>query len=253
MSKRILLALLATVPVLVSAKGKVLPLSESAAAALNGKTVAVTRHEKANFTAMTAGKATFAILGAGAMIAAGNKIVADNDIADPADVLERELATAVAKHYGMQLKEGPAPVIKASKPKDIAATQPDVDYILDVESAGWMFAYYATDWGKYWIGYNGHVQLIDRASGKPVADAFCNASTNKHAASPTKEAMLDNNAQLLKDVTTALGWTCVHVLAKEEFRLPDGVAAPIPAEYADPLTAYAQKNGAAPAAPAAAN
>jgi hypothetical protein len=127
MSKRILLAVLVAIPMLVSAKGKVVPLSESAAAALNGKTVVVTRHQKASFTAMTAGKATFALLGAGAMIVAGNKIVADNDIADPADVIERELVPAIVKQYGMQLKAGPAPVIKANKPKDIVATQPDVD------------------------------------------------------------------------------------------------------------------------------
>jgi len=249
MSKRILLVLLMAMPVLASAKGKVVPLPESAGAALNGKSVVVTRHEKASFTAMTAGKATFALLGAGAMIVAGNKIVADNNIADPADVLEQELVPAVIKHYGMQLKEGPAPVIKASKPKDIAASQKDVDYILDVQSAGWMFAYYPTSWDTYWIGYTGHVQLIDRASGKQLADAFCNANTNKHPVSPTKDAMLANNAQLLKDVTHGLGWNCVQLLSKEEFRLPDGVAPATPAEFADPLTAFAQKKGgAAPAA-----
>jgi hypothetical protein len=249
MSKRILFVMLMVIPALVSAKGKVVPLAESAGAALSGKTVVVTRHEKANFTAMTAGKATFALLGAGAMIVAGNKIVADNNIPDPADVLEHDLVPAIVKHYGLVLKDGSSPVIKASKPKDIAATQTDVDFILNVESAGWMFAYYPTEWGKYWIGYNGHVQLIERATGKLMADAFCNANTNKHAASPTKEAMLDNNAQLLKDVTTGLGWTCVHLLAKEEFRLPEGTAAATPPEYVDPLTAYAQKHGAA--APAA--
>ena len=248
MSKQILLALLIAMPMMASAKDKVVPLSESAGAALNGKSVVVTRHDKASFTAMTAGKATFALLGAGAMIVAGNKIVAENNIADPADVLERELVPAVVKHYGLVLKEGPSPVIKASKPKEIAATQADGDYILDVQSAGWMFAYYPTSWDTYWIGYVGRVRLIDRASGKMVADGFCNANTNKHPVAPSKDAMLANNAQLLKDVTHGLGWTCVQRLVKDEFRLPDGVAPATPAEYVDPLTAYAQKTGGAAAA-----
>ncbi|HEY6126146.1 MAG TPA: hypothetical protein VIV63_15950 [Steroidobacteraceae bacterium] len=253
MSTRILLVILLVIPVMASAKDKVVPLPESAVAALSGKSFVVTRHDKAGFTAMTAGKAAFGLFGAGAMISAGNKIVADNAIGDPADILERELAPAVAKQYGLQLKAGPSPVIKASKPKEIAATQPDVDYVLDVESTGWMFAYYATDWDKYWVGYSAHVKFIERASGKLIADAFCNATTNKHAASPSKDSLLENNAQLLKDVTTAQGWACVHVLAKEQFRLPDGVATPTPAEYADPLTAYAQAKGSAvPATPAAA-
>jgi len=248
MSKRILLTLMVAIPVMVSAKDKISPLSEADATALNGKTVAVTRHERASFTAMTAGKATFALIGGAAMVAAGNKIVSENNIADPADVLERELVPAIVKQYGLVLKEGPAPVIKASKPKAIAALQPDVDYVLDVESFGWMFAYFPTDWNSYWINYLGHVQLIERASGRVVANGICNSDTKKNAAPPTKEAMLDNNAQLLKDVTTSLGWHCVHVLAKEEFRLPDGAANATPAEYADPLVAYAQKHGQGPAA-----
>ena len=164
MSKKIMMVLLVAMSVMASAKekDKVVPLSESAGAALKGKSVVVTRHDKASFTAMTAGKATFALLGAGAMIVAGNKIVADNNIADPADLFESELVPAVVKHYGLLLKEGPSPVIKASKPKEIAATQTDGDYILDVQSAGWMFAYYPTSWDTYWIGYVGRVQLIDR-------------------------------------------------------------------------------------------
>src|SRR5678815_2444289 len=132
MSKKIMMVLLVAMSVMASAKekDKVVPLSESAGAALKGKSVVVTRHDKASFTAMTAGKATFALLGAGAMIVAGNKIVADNNIADPADLFESELVPAVVKHYGLLLKEGPSPVIKASKPKEIAATQTDGDYIL---------------------------------------------------------------------------------------------------------------------------
>jgi hypothetical protein len=248
MSKRILLALMVAIPVLVSAKDKISPLSEADAAALKGKTVAVTRHEKASFTAMTAGKATFALIGGAAMVVAGNKIVADNDIADPADVLERELIPAIVKQYGLQLREGPAPVIKVSKPKAVAASQADVDYVLDVESFGWMFAYFPTDWNSYWINYIGHVQLIERTSGKVVANGVCNTSTKPNPAPPTKEAMLDNNAQLLKDVTTGLGWTCTHLLAKEEFRLPDGVVTATPSEYTDPLATYAQKHGKGPAA-----
>src|SRR4051812_2194318 len=101
MSKRILLVVALAIPMLASAKGKVVPLAEGAAAALNGKTVGVTRHAKASFTAMTPGKATFALIGAAAMISAGNKIVAENNIADPADVLEHELVPAIARQYGL--------------------------------------------------------------------------------------------------------------------------------------------------------
>ena len=248
--KKLLCVVVAAMPLAAAAAKKPVPLTPEAGAALAGKTIVVTRHEKPSFVAMTAGKAGFALIGAGAMIASGNKIVADNEIADPADILERELVPAVAKHYNFTLKPGPSPVIKAKKPKEIAATQTEGDYILDLQSIGWQFAYYPTDWNSYWTAYSVHVQLIERSSAKVVSDVFCNANNNKHPASPSKDALLENRAQLLKDVTTNHAWSCVHVLAKDQFQLPEGTVAAIPVEYADPFAAYAAR-GKGTAAPAA--
>src|SRR5512132_549989 len=62
--KRILCAFIAIVSVAAAAKDKdkVTALPASAGGNLSGKMLAVTRHKKADFTAMTAGKATFALL-----------------------------------------------------------------------------------------------------------------------------------------------------------------------------------------------
>jgi len=252
MLKQLSVVLLMAIPLagVAKDKNKITPLPESAVAALTGKSVTITRHDKPSFTAFTAGKAAFALLGAGAMIAAGNQIVRENEIADPADVLERELAAAVIKQYGLQLKAGPTPVVKGSKAKDIAATQSDVDYILDLQSTGWMFAYIPSNWDAYWIGYSAHAQLINRVSGKAIADGICYSDTQKHPMPPTKDDMLANKAQLLKDVTASLGWHCAQVFAKEEFKLADGSVAATPPELADPQTAYGLVHGKA-SAPAA--
>jgi hypothetical protein len=252
MLKQLSVVLLLVIPLagVAKDKNKITPLPESAAPVLSGKSVVITRHAKAPFTAFTAGKAAFALLGAGAMIVAGNQIVKDNEIADPADVLERELAAAVIKQYGLALKAGSSPVIKATKSKDIAATQSDVDYILDLQSTGWMFAYIPTNWDAYWISYSAHAQLINRVSGKPLADGTCYSDTQKHPMPPSKDSMLANKAQLLKDVTASLGWHCAQVFAKEQFRLADGALTATPPELADPQAAYALVNGKA-SAPAA--
>ena len=58
----------------VMAKDKMLPMPQAAAADLQGKTLVVTRHKIPPYTAMTAGKASFALLGVGFMIAEGNKM-----------------------------------------------------------------------------------------------------------------------------------------------------------------------------------
>ena len=86
------------------ARPKLAPLPEATAATLAGKTLAITRRgEKPSFMAMTAGKATFALLGAGAMAVEGNRIVRENGIADPADTVEAVLVPAFVKRFGTRL------------------------------------------------------------------------------------------------------------------------------------------------------
>jgi hypothetical protein len=247
MKTQVLAIAMCLVTVNAYAKEKPLPLAEKDASSLDGKVVVVTRHEKPSFVAMTAGKAAFALLGAGAMIAAGNQIVKENEIADPADVLEHELVPAIAKQYHLQVKSANPVTIKPEKPKEIAATQADADYILDLRSGGWQFAYYPTEWGKYWVAYSVQVRLIDAKSAAVVSNMGCTANTNKHAASPTKEALLADKAQLLKDVTGSLGWICVQLLGKEQFLLPAEAIPAAPAQYTDPLTAYAAHGNSTPA------
>jgi hypothetical protein len=244
--KSLVLASLA-VSTLAAAKDVALPLPESAIPGLKDKTFIVTRHEKPSFVAMTAGKAAFAMFGAGAMIAEGNQMVKDNGIADPADVVDKNLSAVLVSEYGMQQKPSPETPIKPNKPADILKLELDADYILDIRSGGWNFAYYPTDWNTYWAGYSVQVQLLDSKTKTLVSNLACTASSNKHANSPSKEAMLADGAKLLKDMTTGFGWTCFQLLAKEQFHLDAAAVAATPAEYVDPLSSYAKATPAATA------
>jgi hypothetical protein len=239
MNKLACLLALVVVSAGANAKEKMLPLSDADASKLSGKTLVVTRHGKPSFVAMTAGKAVFALLGAGAMIVAGNKIVNDNQIADPADILDHELGPALAKRYSMVLKPATTPMIAVDKAEKIAATQSNADYILDIRSTGWIFAYYPTTWDKYWVAYGVQIQLIDAKSGAQISNLACNAGNNKDPNAPTKDAMLADGAQLLKNITQGFGWACVHVLGKEQFHLADSELTPIPLQYVDVLAKYA--------------
>lgn len=224
----------------VMAKDKIQPLPQAAAADLKGKTLVVTRHKIPSYTAMTAGKAGFALLGAGLMIAEGNKIIRENEVPDPAALLEAQLAPAFATHYGMQIKPATMAMIDVEKPKQIAATQTDTDYIFDIRSGGWMSSYYPSEWAKYWILYSVQVQLINAKDGSLVSNMACNANTHKHANSPSKDQMYANKAQLFKSVSTAHGWTCMKLLGAQQFLLPENALAATPAEYVDPLKTFAE-------------
>jgi len=250
MSKPILIIAglaLASATAFAKDKDKVTPLSPQAAAAAAGKTIAVTRHERPTFSAMTAGKASFGLFGGAAMSSAGNHLVDDNGVADPADIFEQNLAPAVAKKLGAQLQGGPAPKVKDGKPKEIAAAAAGADYVLDIESKTWMFVYYPTDWNTYWIGYSIETSILDAKSGKELSKMSCYTDTQKHPNSPTRDTMLANGAQVIKDVTASLGWRCLHRIGEQEFGLGGGELPPTPEALVDPLASV--KPAPAPAEP----
>lgn len=235
----------------VFAKDKLITLTAEDASLLQGKTLAVTHHNRPSFVAMTGGKAIFGMLGVAAMISAGNKLVDEKGIADPAILMREQLAGALRDGYGLVPQPVDTTPTEAKKPAELAKLHPEADYVLDVRSAGWNYAYYPTKFATYWVGYSVQVQLIDAKTGRQVSNAACNTNTNKHANPPSGDALLANDAQLLKDVTQGLGWTCVQLLAREQFKLADDKIAATPDSYKDPLAAYAAQSHA-PATPEAA-
>lgn len=230
-----------------TAKDKLIPLTDADAALLKDKTVALTVHERPSFSAMTAGKASFGLFGAGAMISAGNKLVDENHVQDPAEIVRTNLSASLRDAHGVTLLATDTAPTKATKPKDIAALHPEADYVLDVRSGGWMYAYYPTRWGSYWVGYSVQVQLVDTKTNRQVSNAACNANTRDNPNSPTQDQLHADGAKLLKDVTTSLGWVCVQLLSKEQFHFAAEKVAATPAEYANPLA------NITPATPAAAD
>ena len=235
------------------ARDKVQPLAPDVASALTGKTLGVTRRaEKPSFIAMTAGKATFAVLGVAAMAADGNKLVKDNQIADPADIIESALVTALVKQYGLVPNPaGASTITPGNDIKQLVAAQPGADLILDIRTLGWQYAYGSTHWSSYWVSYAVETKLIEASTGKQLTHQSCGSSTQKHAIQPSKEQLVENQAQLLKDVLGHLSWNCAQQLAVEEFKLAPEHLAARPEQFVDPLAVFASQHPA-PSDPASA-
>ncbi|MCF7752279.1 hypothetical protein KQ945_16080 [Bacillus subtilis subsp. subtilis] len=231
----------------VAAKEKMIPLSAQDADALRGKTVALTLHEPPSFMAMTAGKASFALFGAAAMASAGNELVRQNAVPDPAGLVRDQLGGALAQAFGAQLLPLDAAPTKAVKPTELAKLHGDADYVLDVRSGGWNYAYFATQWGRYWVGYSVQVTLVETGSKRVVSNVACAANTINDGDPPTREALHANQARLLKHVTAALGARCVQLLGRQQFQL---TAAHMP--VLPPALANTLRPGNAPADVAAA-
>ena len=73
---------------------KIVPLKQDLVADLQGGSIVTTRRAKPDFSAMTAGKAMFGLIGAAAMISSGNSIVAENEIEDPARYIGEKLVAS---------------------------------------------------------------------------------------------------------------------------------------------------------------
>jgi len=217
------------------AKDKPMPLSADAATQLRDKRIALTVHDKPDFIAMTAGKASFALFGAAAMASAGNQLVKENDIPDPAVELRQSLTNLLASTYGATFLPVDMQTVDTKRPAELAALHRDADYVLDVRSGGWQYGYFPTQWSEYWIGYSVQVQLVETATGKPVSTLACNANTQKDSPRPSREALHADGARLLKHALASLGARCVQLLAREQFRIPDASIPALTAELSEPL------------------
>lgn len=219
----------------VSAREKIEPLPPEIGAELAGRSLTIARHDKPSFIAGTAGKAGFALLGTAAMVANGNRLVRENAIADPADIVASTLAPALATKWQLVVEIGEAVTVPSSEVNVIAGAVPGGDLVLDVRSTGWSYTYFPTRWGSYWVGYGVQVRLIDLKRTAIIANMFCGADTRKHPHPPSREQLVAEQAQLLKDILANLAWTCARQLAHEEFDIADIDLPPIPAQLLDPL------------------
>jgi hypothetical protein len=154
------------------------------------------------------------------------------------------------KQFGVRLlPEGGHAITPGNQLKQIIESKPGADLILDIRSIGWNFNYYPPRWGTYWVGWGVQVQLIDVKSGIVLSDMPCGGNTQKNSAAPSKQALLDNGAQLLKDTLAGLSWTCTRLLAQEQFKIAPENQPQIPPELTDPLASYAAKHNGAPPGP----
>ena len=135
------------------------PLSEIAIVALQGKRLAVSRHEMRELPIVALNRQS-------SEWHALRRIKVD-----PSDLFERELAPAIAKQFGMELKD----------------SQADADYLLDIlvtdrrnyNTPDLKAAFYLKE-KKFWSGFGVRVQLKYRETDRPVFVGNCYSDTLEH-------------------------------------------------------------------------
>ena len=194
-------------------------IDEQSVANIKGQPVTYTSREKPDFTAMTAGKAAFALLGAVAMVSEGNKIVAANNVEDPAGVIATGLAKELEMSHSIQFITPPIKVDGDDASQIASGVKGAARYVIDAQTVNWSFGYFPTDWTHYRVIYTARARLIDVQSNDVIAEGFCKHNPDSNLNAPTYDELLANQANLLKSELSTISQECINTMKTQMFAL----------------------------------
>lgn len=177
---------------------KVSPLKETAS--LQGAKIRLIERKKPGFFAGTAGTGAIGgLVGAAVAITAGDKLVKENAVEDPAIYIGNELAKTFAGANGMSIMPANGSIATKTAYKELTKQYRDADLLLDVQTDEWSFMYFPSHWGRYRVIYSAHVRLIDVKKSKLLAEGSCRrAPEYSDTATPTYDELLADQAARLK-------------------------------------------------------
>jgi hypothetical protein len=181
--------------------------------------ITLSKREKPDFGAMTPGKAAFGGFGAMAMISAGNKIISDNEVEDPANFIGAQLGKLLAEKFGIAEVTRSDIVVSGLKTKPVIDAYSGVGLLLDVQTVNWSFVYFPTKWGKYRVIYTAKLRLINSDTGKLLAEGFCKRVPEYNDDAPTKSELLADKAGKLKEELMLGANSCIEQLKADVLSL----------------------------------
>lgn len=172
-------------------------------------TVTVSARKRPDFAAMTAGKAAFGMVGALAMISAGNTLVEENGVEDPAGYIAAQLSQRLSESLGVRSVDNGGTLADTAKAAELARLYRNADLLLDVQTVNWSFVYFPTDWNSYRVIYSAKLRLIDTRTGKLQAEGFCARVPEYSDAAPSRDALLADRAAGLKSELKVAADHCI--------------------------------------------
>lgn len=209
---------IAAVVVFVSGCGSVtVPMSPDLGRSMEGRSLEVTWREKHGaFSATTPGKALFGGFGGAAMIVAGNKIVRENNVDDPAFIVAEKISKILSERKTLLLKEDKLNA-QDKTPKELMVSGRDL--ILDVYTTYWGFSYLSSGWDKYRVLYSVKIHLLDSKNGKTLAEGFCSRVPKKVDNPPSYDELLEAGAKRLKEELNSSANSCADEFLTTVFGL----------------------------------
>ncbi|MEO3714239.1 hypothetical protein [Roseateles flavus] len=190
-------------------------LGPGAVAGLKGQTLVQTKRPVPDFIAMTPSKAAIALVGLALAVSDGNAMVSGHAIQDPAQAIAEGLASALSSAHGTKTAGQPLTVSAQDAATLAKAADGSAQYVLDVQTMGWQFVYFPTDWTHYRVLYSAKARLIDTTTKTTVAEGVCTRFPESNTGAPTYDELTGNGAALLKKELALAAEDCVKSLKAE--------------------------------------
>ncbi len=220
---------------------KTVSIDQSASAKFTNKKLSITERHTPDFSAFTAGKALFGAIGAAATISAGNSIVRENNVQDPANYIAATLLNDLSARYEMIKIENSAKKLASEKHTEILRQHNGSDYVLDVRTINWSFTYFPSDWNNYRVIYSAKLRLLEAASNSVIAEGFCSRVPEKDENAPSKDELLADDAFVLKAELRLGANQCINEFREKVFSLPTSALAKLEAPQAANKAEQAQE------------
>ncbi|MGI9344042.1 MAG: hypothetical protein ACR2QV_14470 [Gammaproteobacteria bacterium] len=175
------------------------PIAPETLSSFQGKSLSLVQGDTPSFVAMTSGKGMFAVAGVGAAAAAGNDLVEEAEIEDPAIKISRSLARRLTADHALSLRGPTLRSEDADEAAEIAQLAKGSDYALEVATSGWTYMYDGFKFGDYFVNYSSKLRLIDVSSSEVISSGLCNYNGKLAGKSAvTHEKLLENDAAYIK-------------------------------------------------------
>jgi len=195
------------------------PLSPEAAAGMKGRRLTtLVRRAPAFYGPAPEDSFAGGLSVALAMEIAGERIVRDNGLVDPALSVAGQVAATLAARYGLQTSPPVVTAVVHDDPTAIFSAAPEADLVLDVWTDSWGVKTFADgDESKYRATYEVEVRIIDAKAlrsidgraGVVIAEASCNSPGETPPNAPNRAQFFDDGARLLKKDLDAAARFCV--------------------------------------------
>lgn len=129
---------------------------------------------------------------------AGNSLIKQNGISDPAYGISDVLARSMETKYQVRYKGVGSAVVNSDEVSSIANAYKDTPLALDVKTTYWAFAPLPFDFGKYRVVYQARLRLVDTKNTKVIAEGTCSSVPEKTDVAPTYEQLVADGASRIK-------------------------------------------------------